>query len=138
MDKKINTKEIIENNGYMLHKINKNETIKEIEENENLDLEYDDDFTLNDLNKEQLIEVINDLIDKRMLNTGNVEGISMDEKSFEKGVAEGSFYAGIFQALVSSGMEMEEAYNITLNISTSKGNLETAKANYINTESQNI
>lgn len=119
-------KELLENK-------NKDEIIKE-EKN----LIEEEDFSLENLSKDELINIIEELTYKRMLNTGNVEGISMDEKSFEKGVVEGSFYAGIFQALVSSGMEMEEAYNITLNISTSKGNLETAKANYINAESQNI
>ena len=122
---RIDTKEMIENEGYTLQKANEEELTNE-------------DLELKDLNKEQLIAIIDDLVSKKMLNTGNVDGISINEKNFEKGVEEGSFYAGIYQSLISCGMVMRDAYNLTLNISTSKGNLETAKVNLINVEKQCI
>ena len=64
--------------------------------------------------------------------------IKVEFITFYKFCVTGSFYAGIYQALTSCGMVMGDAYNLTLNISTSKGNLETAKANLINVEKQNI
>lgn len=128
---RIDTKEMIENEGYTLQKANEEELTNE-------DLELKDNDTLDSLNKEQLIAIIDDLVSKKMLNTGNVDGISINEKNFEKGVEEGSFYAGIYQSLISCGMVMRDAYNLTLNISTSKGNLETAKVNLINVEKQCI
>ena len=133
---RINLKEMIENEGYVLKKTNEEESVKDFE-NEHLELE-EDNTSLDDLSKEELIEIIDNLMNTKMLNTGNVDGMAINEKSFEKGVEEGSFYAGIYQALTSCGMAMGDAYNLTLNISTSKGNLETAKVNLINVEKQNI
>lgn len=131
-----NIKEMIENEGYVLQKANEDELAKDFE-NEHLELE-EDNTSLDDLSKEELIQIIDDLMNTKMLNTGNVDGMAINEKSFEKGVEEGSFYAGIYQALTSCGMAMGDAYNLTLNISTSKGNLETAKVNLINVEKQSI
>ena len=131
-----NIKEMIENEGYVLQKANEDELAKDFE-NEHLELE-EDNTSLDDLSKEELIQIIDGLMNTKMLNTGNVDRMAINEKSFEKGVEEGSFYVGIYQALTSCGMAMGDAYNLTLNISTSKGNLETAKVNLINIEKQSI
>lgn len=56
------------------------------------------------------------------LDIGNIIDFQIDGYEFQKGLKLGSYYAGIFTALCSSGMDSADAYSITLNQNTIDGN----------------
>jgi methylaspartate ammonia-lyase len=83
---------------------------------------------LEDLSKEELIQVIEQLSNP-MVDMDAVCGTPVDTDEFDKGVVKASYYAGIFQTLVSAGMSADNAYEVVLNEHTSLYNKELAKLN---------
>lgn len=97
------------------------------EENEVADQEVKQ-INLEDLSKEELIQVIEELSNP-MVDMDSVCGTPVDADEFDKGVVKASYYAGIFQTLISAGMSADNAYEVVLNEHTSLYNKELAKLN---------
>ena len=53
-----------------------------------------------------------------------VEGMSYDTKSFESGVSDGSYYAGIMSAMISAGMNYEDSVGFVFSMLAAKQNIE--------------
>lgn len=109
-------------------------------EDKNLNCECEDEVVdqeveqvnLEDLSKEELIQVIEQLSNP-IVDMSEADGTPVDFDEFYKGVEKASYFAGMFQTLVSAGMSADNAYEIALNEHTSMYNLELAK---LNNESQ--
>lgn len=86
---------------------------------------------LEDLTKEQLIDVIEDLTSRPQIdvNVENIQDKSIDEEEYNDGLKIGSFYLGIFKALENTTLDNEQIYNLLLNESTCRHNLKLAKIN---------
>ena len=101
--------------------------------NENVDLE-DKDITLEDLSKEDLIDIIYSMQERPKIDIKEIENSKINIEEFNKGVNIGSLYGGLFVSLVSCGIDGEQAYNIVLNQNTLDGNLKSSKLTNINSE----
>lgn len=110
-----------------------------------VDQEIEDDMeelNLEDMDKEQLISVIEQLMymkEKEIeVNTDSIQGIEIDSKEFAKGIKAMSFIAGQYCALKSVGVDSTSAidivvnernveYNLKLNKMTCENNKEISK-----------
>ena len=89
------------------------------------------EVSLEDLTKEQLIEVIEDLISRPQIdvNVENIQDKTIDEEEYSNGLKIGSFYLGMFKALENTTLDNEQVYNLLLNESTCRHNIRLAKIN---------
>lgn len=93
---------------------NENEINEEVDENEQLDLE--------DMSKEELINVVYSLLDSKnkevQLNTEDVKDIKLNISEFQAGVDSMSFLSGQYSVLQSVGIEPASCIDIILNRET--------------------
>lgn len=89
------------------------------------------EVSLEDLTKEQLIDVIEDLTARPQIdvNVENIQDKSINEEEYTNGLKIGSFYLGIFKALENTTLDNEQIYNLLLNESTCRHNIRLAKIN---------
>lgn len=98
---------------------------EECTDQENQEIEQ---VNLEDLSKEELIQVIEQL-SIPLVSMESVEGTIVDAERFDEGVVKASYYAGFYQTLVGAGMTSDNAYEIVLNEHTSLYNKELTKLN---------
>ena len=98
---------------------------KDVEINE--EVEQEKEFTIEDLSHEELVETVYSLLStkEKEINLDNSRISELD--SFQKGVEKASFYAGFYSCLVNCGLSTQDAYELTLNESTSRNNLKLQK-----------
>ena len=86
---------------------------------------------LEDLTKEQLIDVIEDLSSRPQIDVKveNIQDKSIYEEEYSDGLKIGSFYLGMFKALENTTLDNEQVYNLLLNESTCRHNIRLAKIN---------
>lgn len=77
--------------------------------------------------KEELIEIIEEIKPKVMLNIESLNNLELDMDEFKRGIKESSYMCGQFIALTNVGMDKDMAYNVVLNESTARANLEMAE-----------
>lgn len=89
------------------------------------------EVSLEDLTKEQLIDVIEDLTSRAQIdvNVENIQDKTIDEEEYSNGLKIGSFYLGMFKALENTTLDNEQVYNLLLNESTCRHNIRLAKIN---------
>lgn len=92
------------------------ENIKELEVNE--ETLYSEDDVLN---------IIDELTPRVEMDLDNIKEIVLDTEEYKKGIKNGSYMAGQFVALMGVGFTKDQAYNIVLNESTCRSNLEQSK-----------
>jgi|GEM_PF-6655567 len=78
---------------------------------------------------EEVVSIVEEIMPKVELNTELLNDLELDIDEFKRGIKDASFMAGQYSALRSVGLGEEFAYNIILNESTSRGNLELGKIN---------
>lgn len=97
---------------------------------ETLDIAENKEIDLSGLVKEDSLEIT--YVEPLLLDTTNLgEDISYDKETFNKGLKDGSYLAGLYTALINSGMSNIDAIN-TLQLQMS------ADMNIKLTESNNI
>ena len=94
---------------------------------EQVDLEENEGISIEGLSKEQLIETVYSLLSTKEKEIELDNSIIADSASFQKGVEKASFYAGFYSCLVNCGISTQDAYELTLNESTSRNNLKLQK-----------
>ena len=99
----------------------------ESKELEQVDLEENEGISIEGLSKEQLIDTIYSLLNSKEKEIELDNSIIADSASFQKGVEKASFYAGFYRCLVNCGISTQDAYELTLNESTSRNNLKLQK-----------
>ena len=97
-------------------------------ENEELEQE---NMSLEDMDKEQLIELVYNLLNQKdkeiQIGTDELETISIDKSEFEKGVKSISSICGSLSALMSVGVDLQSAIELVLNERNISYNLELNK-----------
>ena len=86
---------------------------------------------IEDYSKEELVEIVKRLAEIPALSTESLNDLSYDDENLKEGIKVGSRIAGIYLALVSAGMDEEQAYQLCINESTSKNNVDCAKINSV-------
>ena len=81
---------------------------------ENKELELNEEDTIESLSKEQLIELVYNLLNQKEKQI-DVDFHELDIDRFDEGVAIASKYIGIYSALRSSGFAEADAYEMTIN-----------------------
>lgn len=111
----------------------------QIEEEIVEDIEIDEDRVYT---SEEVISIIDEIMPKVELNTEKLNNLELDIDEFRRGLKDASYMAGQYSALRSVGLSEEFAYNVVLNESTSRGNLDlgkvTAKQQTIHNEMNQI
>jgi len=109
-----------------------------------LENQIEEDMELEDrtYTSEEVVSIIEEIIPRVELDTEKLNDLELDINEFKRGIKDASFIAGQYSALRSVGLSEEFAYNIVLNESTSRGNLELGKVNskqqIVNAETQQI
>ena len=98
---------------------------KEVEMND--EVEQEKEFSIEDLSREELIETVYSLLSTKEKEIELDNSIIADSASFQKGVEKASFYAGFYSCLVNCGISIQDAFELTLNESTSRNNLKLQK-----------
>ena len=101
------------------------EECKDVEMNE--EVEQEKEFSIEDLSREELIETVYSLLSTKEKEIDLDNSIIADSASFQKGVKKASFYAGFYSCLVNCGLSTQDAYELTMNESTSRNNLNLQK-----------
>lgn len=78
---------------------------------------------------EEVLSIIDEIMPKVELNIEKLHNLELDVEEFKRGLKDASYIAGQYSALRSVGLGEDFAYNILLNESTSRGNLELGKVN---------
>ena len=122
-------------------------------ENEELELNEQESVSLEDLDKDELINIIYSLSEQKdkeiEIYTDNVRDIKIDSKEFEEGVKFVSFVAGAFSALNSVGYPKDLIheflinretidYQLSLNEQTCESNERQAKITQVKLEQNQI
>ena len=122
-------------------------------ENEELELNEQEQVNLEDLDREELINIIYSLSEQKdkeiEIYTDNVRDIKIDSKEFEEGVKFVSFVAGAFSALNSVGYPKDLIheflinretidYQLSLNKQTCEANEKQAKITQVKLEQAQI
>lgn len=98
---------------------------------ENKELELNEEDTIENLSKEQLIELVYNLLNQKdkeiQIGTDGLETISIDKSEFEKGVKSISSICGSLSALMSIGIDLQSAIELVLNERNISYNLELNK-----------
>ena len=98
---------------------------------ENKELELNEEDTIESLSKEQLIELVYNLLNQKdkeiQIGTDDLETISIDKSEFEKGVKSISSICGGLSALMSIGIDLQSAIELVLNERNISYNLELNK-----------
>ena len=94
---------------------------KDVEINE--EVEQEKEFTIEDLSHEELVETVYSLLSTKEKEINLDNGRISELDSFQKGVEKASFYAGFYSCLVNCGLSTQDAYELTMNESTSRNNL---------------
>ena len=98
---------------------------------ENKELELNEEDTIESLSKEQLIELVYNLLyqkDKEIqIGTDELETVSIDKNEFKKGVKSVSSICGSLSALMSVGVDLQSAIELVLNERNISYNLELNK-----------
>ena len=101
------------------------EECKDVKINE--EVEQEKEFSIEDLSHEELIETVYSLLSTKEKEINLDNGRISELDSFQKGVEKASFYAGFYSCLVNCGLSTQDAYELTLNESTSRNNLKLQK-----------
>ena len=100
---------------------------------ENKELELNEEDTIEGLSKEQLIELVYNLLNQKdkeiQIGTDELETISIDKSEFEKGVKSISSICGSLSALMSVGVDLQSAIELVLNERNISYNLESLEIN---------
>ena len=122
-------------------------------ENEELELNEQESVNLEDLDKDELINIIYSLSEQKdkeiEIYTDNVQDTKIDSKEFENGVKSVSFVAGAFSALNSVGYPKDLIheflinretidYQLSLNEQTCESNERQAKITQVKLEQNQI
>ena len=99
---------------------------KDVEIN-NEEVEQEKEFSIEDLSHEELVETVYSLLSTKEKEIELDNSIIADSASFQKGIKKASFYAGFYSCLVNCGLSTQDAYELTLNESTSRNNLKLQK-----------
>ena len=98
---------------------------------ENKELELNEEDTIESLSKEQLIELVYNLLNQKdkeiQIGTDELETISIDKSEFKKGVKSISSICGSLSALMSVGVDLQSAIELVLNERNISYNLELNK-----------
>ena len=98
---------------------------------ENKELELNEEDTIENLSKEQLIELVYNLLNQKdkeiQIGTDELETISIDKSEFKKGVKSISSICGSLSALMSIGIDLQSAIELVLNERNISYNLELNK-----------
>ncbi len=109
------------------------------EENKNnINENVDKSATLEDLSKEDLIDIIYSMQEQPNIDIKEIQNSKINIEEFNNGVNIGSLYGGLFISLISCGMDSEQAYNVVLNQNTLDGNLKSSKLNNLNNEKNSL
>jgi len=108
----------------------------EVNENE-LNEDIEDDSSLESLSKDELIDVIEQLMSSKdvEIDTSNVQGLELNPQEFQAGIDSISFLVGQYSALKSVGVDSGSAVDIILNERNIEYNLETNKMTCENNKS---
>jgi hypothetical protein len=87
------------------------------EELNNVEDMEEDQTSLESLSKDELIDVIEQLMDSKdvKVNTENIQELELDSQEFQAGIDSISFLAGQFSTLVNIGVDKTSAIDIILN-----------------------
>ena len=100
---------------------------------ENKELELNEEDTIENLSKEQLIELVYNLLNQKdkeiQIGTDELETISIDKSEFKKGVKSISSICGSLSALMSIGVDLQSAIELVLNERNISYNLESLEIN---------
>lgn len=98
---------------------------------ENKELELNEEDTIESLSKEQLVELVYNLLNQKdkeiQIGTDELETISIDKSEFKKGVKSISSICGSLSALMSVGVDLQSAIELVLNERNISYNLELNK-----------
>ena len=95
---------------------------KDVEIND--EVEQEKEFSIEDLSREELIETVYNLLSTKEKEIDLDNSVIAESDSFQKGIEKASFYAGFYNCLVNCGLSTQDAYELTLNESTSRNNQE--------------
>jgi len=120
---------------------------EELNQIEDIEDEINEEMTLDDMSKDQLINVIEQLMSSKEvdINTENVQELELNPQEFQAGIDSISFLVGQYSALKSVGIDSTSAidvilnernieYNLELNRMTCDNNKEIAKTQQTITE----
>ena len=93
----------------------------------NEEVEQEKEFSIENLSREELIETVYNLLSTKEKEIDLDNSVITESDSFQKGVEKASFYAGFYSCLVNCGLSTQDAYELTLNESTSRNNLKLQK-----------
>lgn len=117
------------------------------------EIEQEEELTLEDMDKEQLISTIEQLMYMREkeieVNTDNIQNLELDNKEFAKGLKSVSFICGMIAGLSSVGLTKDQVmdyvvneqnikFNKDLNSQTCASNERTAKIQQATQEQNQI
>jgi len=96
----------------------------DINENE-LNEDMEDDTSLESLSKDELIDVIEQLMNSKdvEVNTENIQNLGLNEKEFAKGLSSVSLIAGQYTGLKNVGIDSASAIDILINMANTEFNL---------------
>lgn len=95
-----------------------------LNENELEESEVIEDRTFTE---DEVCEIIEEIMPKVQLDVSDLADANIDIEECKRGIKETSFMCGQFVALMSVGLTKEQAYNIVLNESTGRINVEQSK-----------
>ena len=102
-------------------------------ENEELELNEQESVSLEDLEKDELINIINSLSEQKDkeidININNLDDITIDKSEFKKGIKQYSSIAGAFTVLNSVGYPKDLIHEIILNEKTISHNQKLQQMN---------
>lgn len=90
---------------------------EELNQVEDIEDGINEEMTLDDMSKDQLIDVIEQLMNTKEVevDTESVQGLEFDEDEFQAGIDSISFLAGQYSALKNVGIDSASAVDIILN-----------------------
>lgn len=92
------------------------------EENKELELNEEESIGLEDMDKDELLNVIYGLLDSKENQIELDKESIASSKIFDDGVAKALYYSGFYNCLISSGFSVDNAYELTLNQNTCDNN----------------
>ena len=100
---------------------------KELEMNEEQLNDSQQGVSLEDMSKEELLDVVYQLLDSKakQIELDNTDIAKSND--FNKGIEKASYYAGFYSCLLNSGFSVDNAYELTLNQNTCDNNQELQK-----------
>ena len=102
-------------------------------DNEDLELNEQESVSLEDLDKEQLLDIVYSLLEQKDkeidININNLDDITIDKSEFKKGIKQYSSIAGAFTVLNSVGYPKDLIHEIILNEKTISHNQKLQQMN---------